>query len=160
MKTIEEDKQFVEEIGVQLESLGASPLQSRIIGLLILHTPEGLTFDEIVEFLGASKSSVSTALNFFLSSKHIVYFTKPGDRKRYFKIPFNNLWLEDFEKKVKGIDNIIDVMTKSMNYRKDDTTGFVSESRDMMELLKRVQKKALKEISQFRIEKGILSIFF
>jgi HTH-type transcriptional regulator, glycine betaine synthesis regulator len=59
--------------------------------------PDGMTFDDIVKFLNASKSSISNSLNYFLQRNRIVYFTKPGDRKRYFKIPFSSFWLKDLE---------------------------------------------------------------
>src|SRR5690606_24666877 len=41
---------------------------------------------ELLEKLEASKSSVSTNLQLLQSTGKITYFTKTGDRKRYFKI--------------------------------------------------------------------------
>jgi DNA-binding transcriptional regulator GbsR (MarR family) len=48
-------------------------------------TPEK-TFDELVKYFKASKSSVSNSLNFLLQNKLIDYKTFPSDRKRYFFI--------------------------------------------------------------------------
>ena len=80
-------KQLIEEIGVVNENnLGLSPLAARIYALLITSSYEGLTFEEIREFIGASKSSVSVNLNVLTQLKYIEYYTKSGDRKRYFKV--------------------------------------------------------------------------
>lgn len=67
--------------------------------MLILSDQEGISFDEFVEGLDASKSSVSTNLQLLQASGRIVYFTKPGDRKRYFKISPNDIF-EQLEKRV------------------------------------------------------------
>ncbi|NKI26647.1 MarR family transcriptional regulator [Arenibacter sp. 6A1] len=87
MNNVSDDKkQLIEEIGLALEErMGISPLAARIYALLILSSYEGLTFEAIREIIGASKSSTSININVLLQLKHIEYYTKPGDRKRYFK---------------------------------------------------------------------------
>lgn len=62
-----------------------SPLAARIYATLILSSEEGLTFEEIVETHHASKSSVSNNLNVLVKLCYIEYYTKPGERKRYFR---------------------------------------------------------------------------
>ncbi len=78
---------------------GLSPLSARIFSLLVLSDGEGVTFDEFVERLEASKSSISTNLQLLQSSGRIAYCTKPGDRKRYFKIVPDHLLLR-LDKKI------------------------------------------------------------
>lgn len=156
MKSLDEKKQFVEETGVLIEQLGPPPLQSRIIALLALNTPDGVPFEEIVEFLHASKSSISNAINFLLSAKAIIYFTKPGDRKRYFKVPFSSTWLDDFEKKVRGIDTIIELINKFNLFKEGEDLDFEKESSEIKELMRRIKIMAIKEIEKFRIEKNYL----
>src|SRR5699024_12490942 len=51
----------------------------------------GHSFDEIVELSQASKSSVSTNINLLLNNGSVEYFTKPGERKRYFRLSKNYL---------------------------------------------------------------------
>lgn len=82
-----EKQQLIEEIGLRLESrLNLAPLAARIYALLTLSSREGLTFEEIREIIGSSKSSTSVNLKILMQLKHIDYYTKSGDRKRYFKI--------------------------------------------------------------------------
>lgn len=77
---------LIEEIGVLFEQTHKiTPLASRIVVMLILSPADGYTFEEIVEITNASKSSVSTQLNFLLQQNRIEYFTKSGERKRYFR---------------------------------------------------------------------------
>jgi DNA-binding transcriptional regulator GbsR (MarR family) len=83
----EEKKELIEMFGVHFEKhYNMSPLSSRILGLLIVDgCKAGMTFEELVTKLEASKSSVSTNLNLLLKIGRIEYYTLPGDRKKYFK---------------------------------------------------------------------------
>lgn len=67
--------------------------------MLILTDQEGISFDSFVEGLDASKSSISTNLQLLQATGRIVYFTKPGERRRYFKISPNDIF-EQLEKKI------------------------------------------------------------
>ena len=82
----EEKRKLIEEIGVHFEQVHQlSPLAARIYAVLILSPNDGHTFEEIMEITKASKSSVSTQLNLLLQLRKVEYFTKSGDRKRYFR---------------------------------------------------------------------------
>ena len=81
-----EKRKLIEEIGVHFEKIhNLAPLSARIYIIMILSPNDGHTFDEIIEITQASKSSVSTQLNLLLQTKKVEYFTKSGDRKRYFR---------------------------------------------------------------------------
>lgn len=87
MSQIKEQKDLVEEIGLGIEDrLNLSPLASRIYALLILSSYDGLTFDEIKESIQASKSAASVNINVLSQLDYISYYTKPGIRKRFFKL--------------------------------------------------------------------------
>lgn len=77
---------LIEDIGMILEyRADLAPLAARIYATLLISSNEGLTFDEIIETVQASKSTVSNNLNILLQLNYVEYFTKPGNRKRYFK---------------------------------------------------------------------------
>jgi len=68
------------------------PLISKIYAYLLLDCEKkGVTFDELVETLNASKSSVSNSLNFLTQLKYIEYFTKLDERKRLYRIVPDNI---------------------------------------------------------------------
>lgn len=84
---LKQKKYLIEEMGVYFETCDTlSPLSSRIFAYLALSLEDGVSFEELQEELEASKSSISTNLQLLQSMGRIGYCTKPGDRKRYFRI--------------------------------------------------------------------------
>ena len=80
-------KKLIEKIGVHIESKEAlAPLAARILATLILTGKQGITFEALVTELGASKSTISTHLTTLQATNRITYYTKPGDRKKYFRL--------------------------------------------------------------------------
>lgn len=86
-------KELIEDFSKYFENTYSfPPLTSKIYAYLMLDCKtNGVTFDELVEILNASKSSVSTSLNFLTQLKHIEYFTKIDNRKRFYRISSENL---------------------------------------------------------------------
>ncbi|MFD2551376.1 GbsR/MarR family transcriptional regulator [Bizionia sediminis] len=85
-KALKEKKyELVEKLGVHFEhSQQLAPVAARILAFVILTGKFGVTFDDLVCGLGASKSTISTHLNHLQDLQRISYFTKKGDRKKYF----------------------------------------------------------------------------
>lgn len=79
-------RNLIEELGVHLERENLAPLAARIFATLILTGKKGITFDELVQNLCAGKSSISTHLDHLQATNRVKYYTKSGDRKRYFII--------------------------------------------------------------------------
>lgn len=78
---------LVEKLGVHLESREQlAPVAARILAYIILTGKKGTTFEDMVTILCASKSTISTHLNHLQDLNKIMYFTKTGDRKKYFVI--------------------------------------------------------------------------
>nr|WP_321228998.1 GIY-YIG nuclease family protein [uncultured Psychroserpens sp.] len=78
---------LVEKLGVHLENREQlAPVAARILAYIILTGKKGTTFEDMVTILCASKSTISTHLNHLQDLNKIVYFTKTGDRKKYFII--------------------------------------------------------------------------
>lgn len=98
-------KELIEKLGVNLEKLNKmAPMAARIFASLILSDKKGLTFEELVEELQASKSSISTHLESLQNLNKVSYITRPGDRKRYFII-HPNLILNIINEMVEKWDN-------------------------------------------------------
>lgn len=101
MKEICEEKmRLVEKLGVHLENReNLAPVAARILAYVILTGKKGATFEEMVTILCASKSTISTHLNHLQDLNKIEYFTKTGDRKKYFVINKDSV--------VQHIDNLM-----------------------------------------------------
>ena len=79
--------ELVERLGIHFENRdNLAPVAARILSYIILNGKKGTTFDDLVLGLCASKSTISTHLSHLQGLKKIEYFTKTGDRKRYFTI--------------------------------------------------------------------------
>ncbi len=118
MSEIENEKaKLIEMFGIFFEKTHhLPPLASRILGNLIIDGYKtGLTFEELVERMSASKSTVSTSLNLLLKTEKITYYTICGDRKKYYKPSPLSTRLEHYLKMIDLEKNIIE---KMFNYRK------------------------------------------
>ena len=78
-------ERIIEKLGVHIESREQlAPLAARILSTLILTGKRGITFESLVCELGASKSTIFTHLTTLQAANRITYYTKSGDRKKYF----------------------------------------------------------------------------
>ena len=113
----DEKSELIEFFGIHFERMyNISPLGGRILATLVIDgCKSGLTFDELVEKMQASKSSVSTNLNLLLKTNKIEYITLKGDRKKYFKAAPLSQRLKNYLTIVDGEKMLID---KLMDYRK------------------------------------------
>src|SRR5690554_4778153 len=68
-----------------------APVAARILATLVLKGRQGETFESLVSELKASKSTIFTHLTTLQASHRITYYTKPGDRKKYFILSPNAL---------------------------------------------------------------------
>ncbi|WP_432672452.1 GbsR/MarR family transcriptional regulator [Flavobacterium sp. SM2513] len=141
MNNIEKEKlELIEMFGVFFESTHhLPPLASRILGNLILDgCKSGLTFEDLVVRMSASKSTVSTSLNLLLKTEMITYYTLTGDRKKYFKpSPFSNR-LQTY---LKMIDLEKVLIEKMMSYR--EKTVSCPEERCNLENMQEYKKHVL-----------------
>ncbi|MCB0549957.1 MAG: hypothetical protein KDD19_20470 [Phaeodactylibacter sp.] len=87
----------VEQLGIAFERLGQSPMNARVMGFLLIAEPPYQDFYQIRDFLSASKSSISNALNFLMNEGTVDYLTFSGDRRRYFRINTDN-WLQNLKR--------------------------------------------------------------
>ncbi len=98
---------LVEKLGVAIEQKDQlAPVAARILSYIILTGKVGTTFEDLVSHLCASKSTISTHLNHLTDLKKVLYFTKPGDRKKYYTINHDNICIS------------IDAMIESWNSQK------------------------------------------
>ncbi|MBW2960232.1 GbsR/MarR family transcriptional regulator [Mesonia aestuariivivens] len=129
-------KKLIEEVGLHFEHTHQiSPLAARIYAIMILSPSDGHTFEEILEITCASKSSVSTQLNVLLQLKKAEYFTKSGDRKRYFRAS-KRYMINTLEEQVDAINKEITVIKKISEYHAEFNVKKYEEHQDFSSLYK------------------------
>lgn len=129
---IKDNKQYVEDLGVQLEKMGSTPMEGRVFSYLLIANPPEKSFDEILEFLQASKSAVSNALKKLQTTGTVKYITKSGDRKRYFTVDTSN-WQKQIQNNVKSFNLFNTFLKEIIEYR--STMNSVEFNEDMKKVL-------------------------
>lgn len=137
--------ELIEEVGLFFEKTGYLPSAARVYALLMIWKDPELHFDEIQKILNLSKGATSKALNALTSIERVEMFTKPGVRKKYYRVKTfpgrdssknflaylmkmkehlikietfkkaNNISGVSFKDEVIFFDNLIDVFNKVLN---------------------------------------------
>ncbi|TSJ42053.1 GbsR/MarR family transcriptional regulator [Fluviicola chungangensis] len=130
----QEQRELIERMGVFYEQHGIPPMEGRIMSLLIVCDEPELTFDQIRELLGISKSATSSALNMLLLTQRAIYRTKPGDRKRYFA---SNIvqWQEGFTENFQKFFGVIKIMKEALAQRTPKTPEFNGQMAEFIEFI-------------------------
>ncbi|MDO6435954.1 hypothetical protein Q4534_00990 [Cyclobacterium sp. 1_MG-2023] len=118
-----DQQQVIERIGVFFETKGNQPILGRIIGLLMVADDAEATFEDIQKCLFVSKSAVSQALTLLQSQNKVEYITKPGERKRYFRLKIRN-WKTDIQEDMKNVFKFNDVLEEIIAMRGDKNEEF------------------------------------
>ena len=91
------------------------PLSAKIYAYLVFDFEKrGLTFDDLLETFCASKSSISSSINFLLNINLVKTINKIEERKRYFIInnDFVKIRFEEIANRMKQEIKILDQLNK------------------------------------------------
>lgn len=144
-------EEIIETLGLHLEEeYNLPPLAARIYAILILTDKDGLTFEDCLERRGASKSSISTSLNLLVNMDMVTYFTKPGDRKRYFTTAKKKtFFLSKLQESLKRVENEKNIITMVMEYHKAHCPNKYEEGRPKTTLYLEYMQKNEKLLNDF-----------
>lgn len=143
---LQKKERLIERLGVYLEYRDQlAPLAARIVATLILIGKQGVTFDELVANLGASKSTISTHLNNLQHTDRVTYFTKAGDRKKYF-IKSPDFLVSYLDKMIDNWEREKSLHLEMMNYKEEMTK--YSDAADDINLDLGFHKKYLSFLEQ------------
>jgi len=122
---VNEDKrtrEAIEESGKVFEKFDLTPMQGRIVAYFTVSDPPEKTFDDLVKYFNASKSSVSNSLNYLLQNKIIDYKTFASDRKRYFYIT-DSFFRVYFEKILSNVTELKEYSYRTVSMRSPEFPG-------------------------------------
>ncbi|MFT2009938.1 GbsR/MarR family transcriptional regulator [Pontibacter sp. 13R65] len=134
MALTERQKALVEKIGIFHEQSGLQPAAARVLGLLFVSDKRELTFDEITEILGISKSATSNAINLLLQTDMIDYTTFSGDRKRYFRIKVVN-WREGLARRISHLTSLSNLLREVLEARKESGTHDDAQLEELIDFM-------------------------
>jgi len=144
----DKQKELVEAYGVIQENMGLNPAAARVNALLTVSNKTDLSFDEIRETLGLSKSAVSNAINSLLTIEHIGYKTKMGERKRFF---FSKLgqWKTKFRKDIAGLENYNGVVKEILANRSQENPEFNQRMSELTDFMDYFMEESIKIIDNW-----------
>lgn len=146
-----EKVQLIEELAQVNETLGHQPAMSKILALLTVSDETELTFDQIKETLGLSKSAVSQALTQLSMVKKISYKTRIGDRKRYFHVRMAD-WDTQILQQFQGIESLIAIYKKVLAERPATTKEFNESMADMTNFLSLIHNQVIATYQKYQEE--------
>lgn len=121
-------------MGVHLESREQlAPLAARILASLVLKGKDGETFENLVHELNASKSTIFTHLTTLQASQRITYYTKPGDRKKYFILSPNAL-IRSMNETIQNWSMEREIHLEIVNYKLDFNKNLPENSDERFDL--------------------------
>lgn len=127
-------EKLIEKVGVHIEQKEQiAPLAARIIAYLVLKGRKGETFENLVCQLNASKSTIFTHLTTLQASNRITYFTKPGDRKKYFILSPNAL-LDNMDEMINKWKEEREIHLEVINYKKEVNKKYPGDSEEKFDL--------------------------
>ena len=127
--------QLLERMAVINEKSGLPPAPSKILALLTVSDLVELTFDQIQETLGISKSATSHALTQLQTFKQIEYTSRIGERKRYFRLKTTN-WKAAITQTFENMKETVSIYTDIVNQRPASSEEFNRALRSKIKLLR------------------------
>ena len=85
-KLRDEEKNFIEEVGIVFEQTGLPRMTGRIFGWLLISDPPYQSSAELAEVLMASKGSISTTTRLLIQIGLVERFVIPGERHDHFRL--------------------------------------------------------------------------
>lgn len=81
---LEKYRSNIDKNATIMETMGLTPVSSRIFIYLMYAGEKDVSFEELVDYFKVSKSAVSNAINLLLTVEMISFKTYGGQRKRFF----------------------------------------------------------------------------
>ncbi|HKK89215.1 MAG TPA: hypothetical protein VJ917_10215 [Saprospiraceae bacterium] len=112
-------QEIIERMAQFTERRGATPMNGRVFGfLLVAHQPKQ-DFFSICKSLDASKGAVSNALNELIDFGVVKFEKKEGGRKRYFYVD-HEAWMETAKAELRSVTHFKVLIDDIIEIRGDD----------------------------------------
>lgn len=106
---------FVERFADYWQTAGASRIEGRIAGYLLIDETPGVSAEELAEALGASRGSVSAYTRKLVARGFVRRIRKPGDRAHYFVMDAD-VWGGFLENEHGYLDSQRRLATEALNH--------------------------------------------
>jgi DNA-binding transcriptional regulator GbsR (MarR family) len=119
MENADKKQQFVEECGLYFEHAGLTRIAGRIIGWLLICEPPYQLQSDLVDALGASKSSISVALKDLTILYLVERYSVPGDRRTFYRTS-KDMWSRSFRARMHQVTELKELSERGLEALKDE----------------------------------------
>lgn len=109
----EEEKAFVQDMGIVMEADGRPRIAGLILGHLLICQPPHQSFNDLVAALGVSKGSVSSMTRQLLEAGMIERYAVLGDRQTYYRIA-PEAWVRVLQRQVRAIQRVVETAERGL----------------------------------------------
>jgi DNA-binding transcriptional regulator GbsR (MarR family) len=117
MEEISERARFAEDFGLLFENMGATRMSGRIFGYVAVSDAGYVSFNELVEALSASKSTISTNLRSLVQMGFLKPITFPTDRRTYYGLASDISWAGIMRKRLRLLEELLKLFNKGLEIR-------------------------------------------
>jgi DNA-binding transcriptional regulator GbsR (MarR family) len=135
-----EEKEFVEEVGIVFEQTGLPRMAGRIFGWLLISDPPYQSPDELTEALMASRGSISTMTRLLIQMGLIERHCVPGERHSHFRIKsdaWQHLMGRGLEDEIKMFRRLAERGLELLANKTPPTRKWLEEMRDVYTFMER-----------------------
>jgi len=140
IKLNKDQQELIERVGVAYENHQMAPAPARVAALLLVVPQAELPFEDISRLLNLSKSATSNAINLLLTINRLEYITKPGERRRYFRVKLMT-WREDLNRSLTGITAMSAIYKEVLAQRPKGSAEFNRSLADLAGFLEFMAKE-------------------
>jgi DNA-binding transcriptional regulator GbsR (MarR family) len=153
---MDKKRQFVEKVGLYFEQVGLTRMEGRIIGWLLICDPPHQSMTDLVEALGASKSSISVALRTLTTLYLIEQISLPGQRRDYYRAS-TDMWTRSFRARSNQVTELRQLAEQGLELladEPDDRLKRLELMRDMNAFMETEFPKLLDRWDEIKRQKG------
>lgn len=153
---MEKKRQFVENVGLYFEQIGLTRMEGRIIGWLLICDPPQQSMTDLVEALGASKSSISVSLRTLTTLYLIEQISLPGQRRDYYRAS-SDMWSRSFRSRMHQVTALRQLAEQGLELlaeESDERLKRLELMRDVNAFLESEFPKLLDRWDEIKREKG------
>ena len=137
-------QEIIERMAQFTERRGATPMNGRVFGFLLVADQPKQDFFSICKTLDASKGAVSNALNELIDYGLVKYEKKEGRRKRYFYVDHEG-WMASAKVELRSVTHFKKLIDDIIDVRGDDDFKKFREHLEHISEFYKVMAKRLEE---------------
>jgi DNA-binding transcriptional regulator GbsR (MarR family) len=148
-RTVDEDERaFVEDLGIYFEGMGAPRMAGRIVGRLLVADPAEQSSAQLMRYLDASKASISTNTRYLIQLGLIERVGVPGERIDHFRLRRNG-FVRFMQTRIRQVGTIRELLDRGLDLQAAERDGVRERIRDVHDFYVFVEREVPALLDRF-----------